>query len=103
MANALLGMYLGIANGLFIRQNESEHRRGTLSLTEAIERVVATLEAAGPDCHPSSEFRGGAKKFSAAPGRRTMAILKSFLSAATMFLSNGAFSRESRRPLTDEL
>jgi uncharacterized protein YbjT (DUF2867 family) len=47
VANALLGMYVGIANGLFIRQNESEHRRGTISLTEAIERVVATLEPVG--------------------------------------------------------
>jgi hypothetical protein len=40
-------MYLGIANGLFIRQNESEHRRGAISLTEAIARVIATVEAAG--------------------------------------------------------
>ena len=47
VANALLGMYLGIANGLFIRQNESEHRRGAISLTEAIARVIATVEAAG--------------------------------------------------------
>lgn len=47
VTEALLGMYVGIANGLFVRQNESEHRRGTVSLTEAIERVVATVEAAG--------------------------------------------------------
>ena len=47
VASALLGMYEGIANGLFTRQNDSEHRRGTISLTEAIERVVATVEPAG--------------------------------------------------------
>ncbi|APO76815.1 NAD-dependent nucleoside-diphosphate-sugar epimerase protein [Rhizobium etli 8C-3] len=41
VANALLGMYVGIANGLFMRQNESEHRRGATSLTEALERVVS--------------------------------------------------------------
>ena len=43
VANALLGMYEGIANGLFMRQNDSEHRRGTVSLTTAIERIVATV------------------------------------------------------------
>jgi uncharacterized protein YbjT (DUF2867 family) len=42
VASALLGMYEGITNGLFVRQNDSEHRRGTISLTTAIERVVAT-------------------------------------------------------------
>ena len=47
VASALLGMYEGIANGLFMRQNDSEHRRGTISLTTAIERVVATVEPAG--------------------------------------------------------
>jgi len=47
VANALLDMYVGIANGLFMRQNEAEHRRGTIPLTEAIERVVATVEPAG--------------------------------------------------------
>ncbi|MDH7794881.1 MULTISPECIES: NmrA family NAD(P)-binding protein [unclassified Beijerinckia] len=47
VASALVGMYEGIANGLFIRQNDSEHRRGTISLTTAIERLVATLEPAG--------------------------------------------------------
>jgi uncharacterized protein YbjT (DUF2867 family) len=41
VASALLGMYEGIANGLFMRQNDSEDRRGTISLTTAIERVVA--------------------------------------------------------------
>lgn len=47
VASALLGMYGGIANGLFVRHNDSEHRRGTISLTTAIERVVATVEPAG--------------------------------------------------------
>jgi uncharacterized protein YbjT (DUF2867 family) len=42
VASALLGMYDGIANGLFVRQNDSEHRRGTISLTMAIERLIAT-------------------------------------------------------------
>ncbi|TIM27341.1 MAG: NmrA family protein [Mesorhizobium sp.] len=42
VADALLGMYEGIANGLFLRQDSSEHRRGTISLATAIERVVAT-------------------------------------------------------------
>jgi uncharacterized protein YbjT (DUF2867 family) len=46
VASALLGMYEGIANGLFMRQNDSEHRRGTISLTAAIERVIATVEPA---------------------------------------------------------
>lgn len=43
VANALLGMYAGIAKGLFMRQNDSEPWRGTISLTTAIERVVATV------------------------------------------------------------
>jgi uncharacterized protein YbjT (DUF2867 family) len=47
VASALLGMYEAIANGLFMHQNDSEHRRGTISLTTAIERVVATVEPAG--------------------------------------------------------
>lgn len=47
VASALLGMYEGIANGLFMPQNDSEHRRGMISLTTAIERVVATVEPAG--------------------------------------------------------
>lgn len=46
VATALLGMYEGIANGLFMRQNDSEHRRGTTSLTTAIKRLVATVEPA---------------------------------------------------------
>jgi len=40
VAAALLGMFEGIANGLFMRQKDSEHRRGTISLTTAIERLV---------------------------------------------------------------
>jgi uncharacterized protein YbjT (DUF2867 family) len=47
VASALLGMYEGIATGLFMRQNGSEHWRGTISLMTAIERVVATVEPAG--------------------------------------------------------
>jgi uncharacterized protein YbjT (DUF2867 family) len=47
VASALLGMYEGIANGLFVRQNDSEHRRGTISLATAIERVVATAKQTG--------------------------------------------------------
>jgi uncharacterized protein YbjT (DUF2867 family) len=47
VANALLGMYVGIANGLFTRKSDSEHRRGNVSLTQAIERVIATVEPAG--------------------------------------------------------
>ncbi len=47
VADALLGMYEGIANGLVMRQSDSEHRRGTTSLTTAIERVVATIEPVG--------------------------------------------------------
>lgn len=39
VANALLGMYDGIANGRFVRQGSSEHRRGTVSLEAAMERM----------------------------------------------------------------
>lgn len=46
VANALLGMYEGIASGLFARESNSEHRRGTISLTTAIERMVAKLDPA---------------------------------------------------------
>ncbi|MCV9946255.1 MULTISPECIES: NmrA family NAD(P)-binding protein [Rhizobium] len=46
VASALLGMYEGIANGLFMHQNDSERRRGTISLTTAIERIAATVEPA---------------------------------------------------------
>lgn len=47
VASALLGMYAGIANGLFMRQDSSEQRHGTISLSTAIERVVATSDPAG--------------------------------------------------------
>jgi len=40
VAKALLGMFEGIENGLFTRENDSEHRRGTISLTTAIKRVM---------------------------------------------------------------
>ena len=43
-ASALLGMYEGIANGLFTRESVSEQRSGTVSLTTAIERLVAAAE-----------------------------------------------------------
>jgi uncharacterized protein YbjT (DUF2867 family) len=42
VAGALLGMYAGIAKGLFTQQKDSEHRSGTTSLAAAIERMVAT-------------------------------------------------------------
>ncbi|WP_085027277.1 NmrA family NAD(P)-binding protein [Ensifer aridi] len=51
VANALLGMYEGIAKGLFMHQNGSEHRRGTISLMTAIERVVARLNQPTADLH----------------------------------------------------
>lgn len=41
VAGALLGMYEGIAQGLFVRQDDSEQRRGTTSLAAAVERLVA--------------------------------------------------------------
>lgn len=47
VASALLGMYEGIANGLLVRQNDSEQRRGTVSLATALERLVARVEPAG--------------------------------------------------------
>lgn len=47
VSSALLGMYDGIANGLFTRQNGSEQRRGTISLVAAIERLAATAGFAG--------------------------------------------------------
>lgn len=46
VANALLGMYEGIAKGLFARDSSSEHRRGTISLMTAIERTVAKVDSA---------------------------------------------------------
>lgn len=44
VASALLGMFEGIANGMFLRQDSSEQRHGMISLTSAIERIVATAE-----------------------------------------------------------
>jgi uncharacterized protein YbjT (DUF2867 family) len=46
VANALLGMYEGIASGLFARESNREHRRGTISLTTAIERTVTKVDPA---------------------------------------------------------
>lgn len=45
VADALLGMYASIANGLFMRQSDSEHRRGTTSLAKAVERIVGALQS----------------------------------------------------------
>ncbi len=47
VANALLGMYEGIENGLFRRQDGTEHRRGTVSLAAATKRIVAAVQPAG--------------------------------------------------------
>lgn len=41
VAEALLGMYDGIADGLFIRESSNEQRRGTVPLAFAAERIVA--------------------------------------------------------------
>ncbi|MCZ0733042.1 NmrA family NAD(P)-binding protein [Phreatobacter sp. AB_2022a] len=46
VASALLGLYEGIANGLIVHQAGNEHRRGTTSLTTAIERVLVPVEPA---------------------------------------------------------
>lgn len=46
VADALLGMYEGIAAGRFARQDGSERRRGKIPLAAAIERIVATVEQA---------------------------------------------------------
>lgn len=45
VASALLGMFEGIANGLFVREHSSEQRRGTISLEAAVRRIVGV---AGP-------------------------------------------------------
>lgn len=47
VAAALLGMFEGIAAGLFKRQEESEQRRGTTALSTVIERLAATPGPAG--------------------------------------------------------
>ena len=46
VAGALLGMYEGIAAGRLTRQAGHEQRRGTVSLTAALQRLVSALEAA---------------------------------------------------------
>lgn len=47
VANALLGMYEGIAVGLFRPENGNEYRRGTISLAAATKRIVASTQPAG--------------------------------------------------------
>ncbi|MBN8941961.1 MAG: NmrA family NAD(P)-binding protein [Rhizobiales bacterium] len=47
VAAALLGMYEGIAKGLFVPQSGNEYRRGAMSLATAIARLVATVEPPG--------------------------------------------------------
>lgn len=44
VAGALLGMYEGIANGLFGREDSSEQWRGITPLPAAVERVVAKVQ-----------------------------------------------------------
>lgn len=46
VANALAGMYEGIANGLFMHESGNEQRRGVTPLVLAIEQVVAAARAA---------------------------------------------------------
>ncbi|CCV03871.1 NmrA family protein [Mesorhizobium metallidurans STM 2683] len=46
LAEALLGMYEGIADGHFAREKGNEQRRGSVSLTASVERIVSTLPAA---------------------------------------------------------
>lgn len=69
VASALLGMFEGIANGLFVRQNGSEHRRGTVSLTTAIKRIVAMVEPANPTATVLSR-EGGVPSVQTDDGRR---------------------------------
>lgn len=45
VATALLGMYDGIASGRVTREAGTEHRRGTVSLTTAVQRIVSTIPA----------------------------------------------------------
>lgn len=47
VADALLGMYDGIANGRFIRESRNEQRRGTVPLAVAAERLVAPSATPG--------------------------------------------------------
>ena len=46
VATALLGMYDGLANGRVAREQGTEHKRGTVSLAEAIARIVDRARAA---------------------------------------------------------
>lgn len=46
VATALLGMYDGIAAGRVTREDATEQKRGTVSLTAAAERIVANVRAA---------------------------------------------------------
>lgn len=46
VADALLGMYDGIASGRVAGETGSEQRRGTTSLIEAVDRIVAKVRAA---------------------------------------------------------
>jgi uncharacterized protein YbjT (DUF2867 family) len=46
LAQALLGMYTGITDGHFAREEANEQHRGGVALTAAVERIVSTLQAA---------------------------------------------------------
>ena len=46
VATALLGMYDALAGGRIAREHGTEHRRGTVSLINAIERLVDRVMAA---------------------------------------------------------
>lgn len=46
VANALIDMYDGIANGRVAREDGAEHWRGAVSLKTAIERILANVKAA---------------------------------------------------------
>lgn len=50
IADALLGMYDGIASGRVEHEEGTEHRRGSVTLAEAVERIVRRLgeDAGGP-------------------------------------------------------
>ncbi|PLU82012.1 NmrA family protein, partial [Sinorhizobium medicae] len=43
VARALLGMYDGIASGRVEHEQGTEQRRGSVSLAEAVERIVLTM------------------------------------------------------------
>lgn len=45
VADALLGMFEGIARGTVVHQPGNEHRRGTVPLADAIERLLAKMPA----------------------------------------------------------